>query len=78
MKHISVLDFRKNSKKILDGAKRGERMIMTYRGRPVFRLEPIANELPSQDDAFYQLGQFVPGKGTNMSNVDMDKAVYGL
>lgn len=78
MRHISVLDFRKNSKKILDGARRGERMIMTYRGKAVFRLEPITQDLPLEDDPFYQLAHLTPStKGINMTNQDMDKVIYG-
>ena len=78
MKHISILDFRKHSKRILDSAKRGERMIMTYRGKPVLRLEPINNKLPTADDPFYQLAQAGQSQGVNMSNTAIDKAVYGI
>ncbi len=79
MKHISVLDFRKHSKKILDSAGRGERMIMTYRGKPVLRLEPINNKLlPAEDDPFYQLAESGQSQGRNMSNDAIDKAVYGI
>ena len=78
MKHISVLDFRKHSKKILDSGKRGERMIMTYRGKPVFRLEPINdNKLPSVDDPFYHIAQFAQDGG-NVTNPEIDKIVYGI
>ncbi len=41
MKLISMLEFRKNAAKIIRWSKQGKRMIITYRGRPAIRLEPI-------------------------------------
>ena len=32
-------------------------MMLTYRGRPVMRLEPIDGQTPQSDDLFYQLHQ---------------------
>ena len=77
MKHVSWLEFRKNSKKVLDGARRGERMIMTYRGKPVCRLEPMLDKAtPNSDDPFYCLGEFAENKGGDLSNTQIDKILY--
>jgi antitoxin (DNA-binding transcriptional repressor) of toxin-antitoxin stability system len=77
MKVITLLEFRKNSKKILGWAKRGERMIMTFRGKPVCRIEPIESQLPGADDPFYQLAKIAEGRGGSLDNKQMDKIIYG-
>jgi len=40
---ISMLYLRREVKSILERTRRGERMILTYRGKPVARLEPIVD-----------------------------------
>ena len=77
MKSISLLYFRKNSKKVLERARRGERMVMTYRGKPIFRLEPVHESVPMAEDAFYHIGQYAQ-KASRMTNAQMDKDIYGL
>ena len=78
MKIISLLEFRRNSKKILEWARRGERMIMTYRRKPVFRIEPIAEGAVSEDDSFYRIDRLAQDKGRALDNKHMDKIIYGL
>ncbi len=77
MKAISVLEFRKNAEKIIRWSKQGKRMIMTYRGRPVIRLEPIKDDVVDNDDPFLQLDGIAAGKKENLSNQEMDKIIYG-
>jgi antitoxin (DNA-binding transcriptional repressor) of toxin-antitoxin stability system len=76
MKTISVLDFRNNARKIIRWSKQGQRMVMTYRGRPVMRLEPIRDEKVTSDDPFLQLQGIVVGKGKSLSNKEIDDIVY--
>jgi len=45
---ISMLEFRRDAKNVIERTKRGERMILTYRGKPVARLEPILDETLDQ------------------------------
>ena len=78
MKIVSLLEFRKNSKKILEWARRGERMIMTYRGKPVCRIEPITEAAVGEDDPFYRLDRLAQNKGGRLDNKAMDKIIYGL
>ena len=40
MKTVSMLEFRKNAMEIVKGVQRGQRVVLTYRGEPVARLEP--------------------------------------
>lgn len=78
MKTVSMLEFRKNAANIIKRAKRGEKMIMTYRGKPIFRLEPILDDAIEEDDPFYRLVELAKEGGTNLSNRDMDKILYEL
>ena len=78
MKVISLLTFRKNSKKILEWSKRGERMVMTYRGKPVCRLEPMGDPVVDENDPFYQMDRLAQEKGGSFNNTQIDKIIYGL
>jgi hypothetical protein len=51
---------------------------MTYRGKPVMRLEPIVDEIPSAEDPFYKLGDLASSNAEPLTNEEIDKAVYGL
>ncbi len=77
MKSISVLEFRKNAEKIIRWSKQGKRMIMTYRGRPVIRLEPIQDDVVDKNDPFLQLEGIAEGKKGNLTNRQMDEIIYG-
>lgn len=76
MKTISVLEFRKNAEKIIQLSKQGKRMIMTYRGQPVMRLEPIQEDGIDKDDPFLQLDGIAVKKNENLSNRKMDEIIY--
>ena len=76
MKQITMVDFRRDSEKVLARVKKGERLILTHRGKPMARLEPIIDNVPNPDDPFYSLTDLaVPGK--SLSNDQIDEIVYG-
>ena len=77
MKTVSMLDFRKNAEKIIAQVQKGQRMILTCRGKPVARIEPIVNETPKGDDPFYALSDLSAGGGESLSNSQIDDIVYG-
>jgi antitoxin (DNA-binding transcriptional repressor) of toxin-antitoxin stability system len=76
MKTVSLLEFRKNAEKIIRCSRQGQKMIMTYRGRPVMRLEPILDETINNDDPFLQLDGIAIGKTEKLSNRQMDDIIY--
>lgn len=77
MKTVTMLEFRRNAQSIIRRAMRGQRTLLTYRGRPVLRLEPVdAGEEPDEDDPFYSLGMLADSKGKALSNEQMDRIVY--
>ncbi|KKM23597.1 hypothetical protein LCGC14_1613610 [marine sediment metagenome] len=56
--------------------KTGKKNVMTYRGRPVMRLEPIHDKVVGKDDSFLQLDGIVDDKNENLSNQAMDEIIY--
>jgi prevent-host-death family protein len=77
MKTISMLDFRHHAEKIIDQVQKGERMILTRRGKPVARLEPIVQEKVDADDPFYSLAELAEPGGASLTNAQIDDILYG-
>jgi prevent-host-death family protein len=80
MKTLSMLEFRRNAKRALDAVRRGERLLLTYRGEPVARLEPVRPERVAvpDDDPLLRLQDFdVEGPGGPLANDEIDRIVYG-
>ena len=79
MTKITMLDLRKDAEAIVRRVSRGQRYILTYRGRPVARLEPPdIDSDPPEDDPFYRLGEASAAKGKTLTNRDIDRIVYGV
>ena len=77
MKTVSMLEFRKNAQSIIRRAMRGQRTLLTYRGEPVLRLEPVDTVVElSEDDPFYTLGILADSEGEGLSNDQIDRIVY--
>ena len=77
MKTVSLLQFRRDAEGVLRQIQRGQRLLLTYRGKPVARLEPLANpEIPA-DDPLYSLPRGKASKKVLLSNEEIDKLVYG-
>jgi antitoxin (DNA-binding transcriptional repressor) of toxin-antitoxin stability system len=76
MKTVSVLEFRKQASKIIQSAINGRRMVMTYRGKPVFRIEPIEAKPMSDDEPFYRLAELANKKASSLTNDQIDKIIY--
>lgn len=80
MREITMLEFRRDARRALAAIRRGERLVLTYRGRPVARLEPVrkGQSLPLESDALLRLDDFaVDGPGGSLSDRDADRLVYG-
>lgn len=77
MKQVSMVDFRLDAERIIAQVQRGHSLILTRRGKPVARLEPIRSESPSDDDPFYSLCDLAV-EGESLTNRQMDEIVYGL
>ncbi|HYV36552.1 MAG TPA: type II toxin-antitoxin system prevent-host-death family antitoxin [Gemmataceae bacterium] len=76
MKHISMLAFRRDAERIIAQVQKGQRLILTRRGKPVARLEPILEDQVDPQDPIYSLTELAGG-GASLSNAEIDEAVYG-
>lgn len=80
MKTITMLEFRRDARRALDAVRRGERLLLTYRGKPVARLEPVGADAPevSDDDPLLRVDDYaVDGPGGPLSNDEADRLIYG-
>jgi antitoxin (DNA-binding transcriptional repressor) of toxin-antitoxin stability system len=81
MKEMTMLEFRRNARRALDAVRRGERIVLTYRGKAVARLEPIrpeATDVPD-DDPLLRIEDFaLDGPGAPLPNEAIDRIVYGI
>jgi len=76
MENITMLEMRKNAGGIIRRIKRGERMILFYRGKPVVRLEPISKNNTSQNDSFFSMSKISLEDVEILDNRKMDSLVY--
>jgi hypothetical protein len=74
-----MLEFRRDAEAIIRKAQRGQRMILTYRGKPVLRLEPILGDEPVDDDPIYHLDEIAENqtKAAELNNEQIDQILYG-
>ena len=80
MRELTMLEFRRDAAKALDAVRRGERLLLTYRGKVVARLEPVRPESDAipDDDPLLRLDEFaVDGPGGSLGNREIDRVVYG-
>ena len=77
VKTVSMLKFRSEAETILSQVGRGQSFILTYRGKPIARLEPIGAPEISDDDPIYQLASLASQSAEPITNKDMDRLIYG-
>ena len=77
MQTVSMLEFRQHAQQIVRRVRQGQSVILTYRGRPAARLEPLTDVGAQADDRFYRLADLADGAGESLSNREVDEAVYG-
>lgn len=78
MNQVTLVEFRKDAEKVLRRIRQGERLILTRRGQPVARLEPISQLSPRDDDPIYRLADLAQEGGKSMTNRAMDQEIYGF
>ncbi|MQA90823.1 MAG: type II toxin-antitoxin system prevent-host-death family antitoxin [Gemmatimonas sp.] len=80
MKTLSMLEFRRNARLVIEAVQRGECLILTYRGKPVARLEPVRPEATAipEDDPLFRIEDYaVDGAGGRLPNDEIDRLIYG-
>jgi len=71
-----MLEFRKDAEHVVRQIQAGERLILTYRGKPVARLEPMEETGVDVTDPFYSLDRLADAEGKSLSNREMDDILY--
>lgn len=77
MKTISMLEFRQASDRVLAQIRKGQRLLLTHRGKPVARIEPVRPEDVDESDPFYTLDSLADPKAKSMTNRQIDGTIYG-
>ena len=79
MKTLTMLEFRRDAKRALLAIQRGERILLTYRGRPIARLEPVRpGQAVSAEDSLLRIDDYaVDGRKGRLSNAQIDRSLYG-
>lgn len=77
MEAVTLVEFRKGAAKILRRIRQGQSLILTSRGQPVARLEPVREGKAGADDPFYHLLEISVEGGEPLSNEEMDGLIYG-
>jgi len=80
MKTMTRLEFRKNAEGVQRGLRRGERFVLSHRGRPAAQLEPItaARSSDPATDPFLTIGRrALPSPKGPTRHADIDRTLYG-
>jgi antitoxin (DNA-binding transcriptional repressor) of toxin-antitoxin stability system len=80
MKTITMLEFRQNAQSILRRIAKGERLLLSHRGKPAARLEPLtteADKVPSNDPFLTISSRATAGTKGKTRHADIDRIVYG-
>lgn len=80
MKTVTMLEFRKNAETILRRVGHGERFLLSRRGRPAARLEPLPpfNLSDPANDPFLTIGRRArPSPKGKTRHAEIDRILYG-
>jgi len=77
-KTVTMLQFRKDAEAVLRQVAKGRAFVLTYRGKPVARLEPLREDVISADDPIYDLYKEASPTAEPLTNEEIDRIVYGI
>ena len=80
MKTITMLEFRRNAEKVLQRIAKGERLLLSHRGKPAARLEPIDKPAAADTlhDPFLNIGARAEASPKGKTHhTDIDRILYG-
>ena len=77
MQSVSMVEFRHRAQDVVERVRRGQRLMLTYRGKDIARIEPVEAQTTA-GDPFYALAGLADADGKSLSNREMDEAIYGL
>ena len=80
MKSVTMLEFRRDAGSVLRRVAKGERLVLSHRGKPAARLEPLAgpSSADSANDPFLSIARRAKAspKGKTRHR-DIDRILYG-
>jgi prevent-host-death family protein len=76
MEKVSILEFRRDPDAVIRRVRQGKRLILTYRGKPVMRLEPILESDAGLDDPLYTIAELAIADEQSLTNEEIDQIVY--
>jgi len=80
MKSVTMLEFRRNAEGVLRRIAKGERFVLSHRGKPAARLEPVngSGKAYSDDDPFLTIAnRALPSPKGKTKHRDIDQIIYG-
>jgi len=77
-KTVSMLQFRKEAETVLRQVAKGRAFVLTYRGKPVARLEPLRADDIADGDPGYRLYELASETAEPLTNEEIDRIVYGI
>jgi antitoxin (DNA-binding transcriptional repressor) of toxin-antitoxin stability system len=80
MKTVTMLEFRRDAEGVLRRIARGERFVLSHRGKPAARLEPLDAPAPTDlsGDLFLGIGRRAkPSPKGKTEHGDIDGILYG-
>lgn len=80
MKTVTMLEFRKNAEGVLRRVAGGERLVLSHRGKPAARLEPLVAAVPADPEAdpFLAIARRAkPSPKGRTKHSDFDRLLYG-
>jgi prevent-host-death family protein len=80
MKTVTMLEFRQNAEGVLRRVARGERLVLSHRGKPAARIEPLLPNGPVDPgaDPFLNIARRAkPSPKGKTKHKDIDRLLYG-
>jgi prevent-host-death family protein len=80
MKIVTMLEFRQDAEGVLRRVARGERLVLSHRGKPAARLEPLERtvSLDFENDPFLSVRRRATASPKGKTrHADIDRIVYG-
>ena len=80
MKTVTMLEFRRDAESVLRRVAKGERLVLSQRGKPAARLEPLDGPSVADpgSDPFLSIGRrATPSPKGKTKHRDIDRIIYG-
>lgn len=80
MKSVTMLEFRRNAGGVLRRVGKGERFVLSHRGKPAARIEPLeaASSPDAPDDPFFGIANRAkPSPKGRTKHAEIDRILYG-